>query len=695
MLPGLLALNVALWGGVLLYALVVTPRRSKSWSPNARRANLAGIAAAALMAAAASALSYQHSQQVQVRQKAQEYYHAGIDNVQRGDLTAAAEDFEKARALQPGHPQASEQLQKIQQQKTADRREVRREATVDPNLPPPASVPAPATAGANAPAPTNAPAPEPVKGTPGEKAKPAPHKPSPFEIIHYALDVDLDPAAHTLDATATVRVRSRGERIPVLDFSLNKEFKPASADVDGARAAFSHKNDLFQVTPTRPLEKNREATVTVHYKRSGPDPIVEGGDLISTEGTYLRSEARWYPATGELDFRAPVSVHIRVPKGYTAVSVGALKGVEKDEKTVRYHWETPKFASMVSLAAAKYVSQSVKVPPPAGVTRPELKVTCYTFPEHRKRAPEFLKEAAAMVRFYEERYGAYPYEKLAVTEIPLFPGGYGTTSFVMLIDKSFEEARLDREFLSHEIAHQWWGNSVFPQGLGAAWLTEAFANYSAWMYSAARAGNPRVLTKRVQKATADYLRAAARKGDQPIAETDPYQPVGASTQIVYEKGAVVLHMLRHTVGDRAFAKTLRAFADDFRFGKATIPDFRRIAERESGHDLGWFFDQWLGRTGGMSLEYSFETLPDSPKQNKAVLRIKQTGAAPYRAKLSVVLDVENSIRKHEIELTQAEQEFTFFVRGKLTTVLIDPDNVYLMKPPRWVVPDPKPVTAGD
>ena len=99
----------------------------------------------------------------------------------------------------------------------------------------------------------------------------------------------------------------------------------------------------------------------------------------------------------------------------------------------------------------------------------------------------------------------------------------------MLIDKSFAEKKVDREFLAHEIAHQWFGNSVFPQGLGAAWLTEAFANYSAWTYAASIAGNPRVLRKRVAQAVDSYFTATAARGDQALYETDPYQPVGAST----------------------------------------------------------------------------------------------------------------------------------------------------------------------
>jgi aminopeptidase N len=681
---GLIALNVLVWAAALAY-LVLKPRIPRwHW----------GVAAGVVLAAVVvSAFSYRQSARPSKKDLFLKHYYAALDEKRRGDLEAAEKELETARTLQPGDPRVAQELQELSQQKPVDRREQRKEVRVDPSAAPP---PQPASSSSSsAPNQTTATAqpPRPAGGQPGEKPKPAAHKPSPFEITDYVLDVAIEPAQHTLDATATIRIRSRGEETPRLDFSLNRQFHPSAAQVDGLTVPFTHTNDLLSLTPTRPFRAGAEATVTVKYRREGEAVLRESADLISSTCTYLRSETRWYPATGELDFRSPVKVRATVPKGYSVVSVGALEGIEKDATHATFTWHEPNFASMVSLAAAKYVQRSVPAGRPGGAG-PPVKLTCYTFPQHKDRAPEFLKEAAGMLRFYQQRFGPYPYGKLAIVEIALFPGGYGTTSFIMLIDKSFAAKKLDREFVAHEIAHQWWGNSVFPQGLGAAWLTEAFANYSAWLYDAARAGNPRVLQKRVQRAIGEYFRAVQERGDQALAETDPYQPVGAVEQILYEKGAVVLHMLRQQIGDAAFFKTLRAFADRHRFGKAKIEDFRKVAEESSGQDLGWFFDQWLGRTGGLSLAYSFETVPDTPKLNKAVLRVAQKGA-PYRAKMKVVLDVEGQVQTRTIEITEAKQEFTFPVRGKLTNVLFDPNNDYLMSVPQWIVAEsPAPKRGG-
>lgn len=694
MLYALLALNLLVWLAVLAYAFKLVP-------PLARRWNLPSALAALAVAVLVSMVSYQSAVRSQVKQQAQTHYYAGIDEKERGNLAEAEKQFERALSLQPGHPEARHELAEVRQQKPAEKRVQKRAAAVDPNATTPAAggstaagggagaSPSAATAGVpreprrTAMKPPAAPPPPPNKGTPGEKPKPAAHKPSPFEITHYSLDLNLNPEKHRFVAAAEIRIRSRGQAVRVLDFSLSEECKPTAVTVDGIPTPFKHTNDLLSITPARELAARGEGRVRVSYRREGSPIMEEGTALLSTKSVYFLSESRWYPATGELDFRAPVRVRVEVPKGYTAVSVGALKRTEKKEKSVVYEWETDRLASMVSLTAARFSQESVTVPP-VGEGRGDLKITCYTFPEHRGRAKPFLKEAAAITRYFEKLYGPYPYEKLGVTEIALFPGGYGTSSFVMLVDESFREKRIDREFLAHEIAHQWWGNSVFPQGLGAAWLTEAFSNYSAWMYEAAITGNPRVLRKRVAEARRRFYAAMAVKGDQAIYESDPYLHVGAAEQTIYEKGAAILHMLREEIGDKAFMRSLRAFATEYRFGKAKIEDFRRVVDRKAGRSLQWFFDQWLGRPGGMALAYSFDTEPDTKEFNQGVLMITQT-KPPYRARLKVVLDVENSVETREFEISEEHHTFRFPIKGKLTNVLIDPDGDYLMPPPKWVV----------
>lgn len=719
----LLTVNIVVWCGLLVYLLGLIPilRRRRSFP-----VGLVLVAGAVIL----SVGSNQFVARRQVRQRVATYYQAGLDEIARGNLDEARRQLEETLTLDPGHPQARRKLEEIRRGQQAEHREQRREARVDLQAAPvgaaapggmaaPSGVPA-----ANSPAgtvpPPNAPAanrpPSPPLGKPGKRPAPLPHKPSPFAITHYALDVELDPPAHSLSATATVRVKSRGARLDTLDFSLHPECRVSQVTVQAAAAGslpvpFRHTQDLLAVTPAAGLDPGRTMVVSIRYARRGAEVWKESGDQIAPAGTFLRAETRWYPATGELDFRAPVRVRVRVPSGYSVVSHGSLREARTEGKTTLYHWETDLPSAMVCVAARKYFRATVTLPPAAGRSSP-LPISCYAYPEHRALAALYAREAAAVVRYYETRFGPYPFEKLAVAEIPQFPGGYGPTSFVMLWDRIFtlpalpaaakqrsstgkptgggggtrRLAELSQEVLAHEIAHQWWGNSVAPRGMGAGWVSEAFANYSAWLYRAASAGNSRVLQKRVARATREYFAGIAEKGDQPISETDPYLPIGACQQIVYEKGAVVLHMLRAELGDASFFRVLRAFADGHRYGEAKIEDFRKEVNEGGNGSFDWFFDQWLNREGGMRLSYSFETGPGEDGKPEVSLTLTQP-EPPYRAKLRVRFEAGDTIRTEQLRLSDIRQTFRFPVRSPVSTTELDPDGTVLMAPPRWVVPE--------
>jgi aminopeptidase N len=170
--------------------------------------------------------------------------------------------------------------------------------------------------------------------------------------------------------------------------------------------------------------------------------------------------------------------------------------------------------------------------------------------------------------------------------------------------------------------------------------------------------------------------------EEAIRDTDPYDQRGAYQEVIYFKGALVLHALRYTMGDAAFKRLLRSFADEHRWGRATIPDFQRAAERIHGQPLNVFFDQWLGRKGLPRFAYSFrdETGPDG--KPVAVVRVRQEGA-PYQTPLDVAIEAQNVVTTHRVMLEQPAQEFRIPFRGRLSTVGIDPDDWILKQPTRW------------
>jgi aminopeptidase N len=579
-----------------------------------------------------------------------DHYYAGLDQLQRGDLKAAEAEFQRSLSLQPGLPQARAGLRRVAAQPVAPKRQesVRLQ---------PATVPTRGTA-------------------PGEKTEPVhpPHMPSPFEITRYDLSVRLDPAQHTLAAVATLAIRSRKERLTSLPFAFSPDFKLDRALQDGRPLVSRHVNDLLTLETAEAVAPDRETTLRLEYHRSGRGSRLPGGDVLATGGSFLRSEARWYPGTGELDFRAPVKVAVTVPAGLTAVSVGRLVGKEKAGSQVTYRFETVHPAAMISLVCGRYVAQYGR----AGSSSVQVLV----FPPHAGKAEAVLKETIGIVRFYEKLFGPYPYERLTVAEIPLFPGGYGSTTLVMLTSASWDAKQMPHRFLAHEIAHQWWGNSVFPQGPGAGWLSEAFAEYSAFLWSEHAHGGKKALLQSVRQAADQYRAVSGRQVEEAIRNTDPYDQRGAYQQVIYSKGALVLHALRYTMGDPSFRRLLRTFADEHRWGRATIPDFQQTAQRVSGQPLAFFFDQWLGRKGLPRFAYSYGQVAGPDGKPIAVVRVRQEGE-PYRTPIDLSLEVQNEVTTHRVLLDKPSAEYRFPIAGPLSAVGLDPDDWILKQPPRW------------
>jgi aminopeptidase N len=645
------------------------------------------------------------------------HYYAGIDRLKRGDIEAAERELKKARDLDPGDPRLKGEIQeRLAQIEEGPRTGDKKTTQLAPQV---------GTGGASGETPSgntplspgNAPGNTPAVNTPPAGNGPAPpagnalansppanpgarenvrrvHLPSDFRIEDYRLRVSLDPKKHSLKGEATVKVRAHDRAVEHLKFSLANDFVVDAVTLDGRSAAFRKVNDLLGVDAPEPVTRDEPRAITIIYHRNGTSPsLPTSGDRLAEDGIFLRTEGRWYPATGELDFRAPVHVQVTVPKGWNAVSAGALIREEKRGGWTTFTWQTKRPAAMIPVVANRYVQKSRQVG--------RVKVTCYAYPRHADRAGVFLNEAARILAFYQPVFGPYPYEKLAICEISHFPGGYGSTSVLMITDGAFEDARFPTalrkrlvrfekaargevaRFVAHEVGHQWWGNNVFPQGPGLAWLSEAFAEYGSYMYYEHAYGGRKALLKTINGAAEAYRNVVVRGiVDEPIAENDPYDQRPGYHETIYQKGALVLHSLRGIMGDQRFRRLLREFNQRYAGKTATIPDFERMAAEMHGQPLGWFFDQWLRRPGLMELRYAFTSDKDLSGRYTGAVVLAQKAPA-WKMPVTLKLQVGNDIQERKITIEGTKQQIPLTLPGPLRAVEFDPKGWTPMMPPTW------------
>lgn len=397
-------------------------------------------------------------------------------------------------------------------------------------------------------------------------------------VTRHVLSVDLTHPDGVLRASDTLELTPTGP-----DRRVFLRLSPAlhvRAVTSGDRPLpFAQQGDVLYLE--RP-DTAVPATVTVAYDGALPD---DGWDFIRPEGTVLRDEYAWYPRALDGAF-AIYTLRAKVPPGTTVVGVGTHDGVDRFSDAWVNAWTTGQAVDGETFYAGQYARLAV---PAGGCT-----LEAYLPSERQALAPGLLAEASRILDFYGAHFGPYAYRKLALVETG-FVGGYGADSAIALPHSAFTTPGGIDDLLAHEIAHNWTERLRYAGPLGEqGFMSEGVASYMDMCYHAERDGEP-ALRAALSAARKRYDALVRAGQDVPIARADDSDRRVWQT-LTYDKAALVLHMLRVRLGATAFDAGLRRlFAQDGR--RVDLKAFRAVFEQSSGKPLGWFFDQWLTRTG--------------------------------------------------------------------------------------------------
>jgi aminopeptidase N len=409
-----------------------------------------------------------------------------------------------------------------------------------------------------------------------------------IDVQHYDVTLHFDRATGTIDATAALHIAATEH----LDrFTLDAVgLDVASVTVDGLDAEFATDDPELRITPPAPLSTGEMFDVVVTYSAEANGGTISAGVSAgwfeTDNGSFVLNEpdgARtWLPSNDHPSDKATYHFTITVPAHVSAVANGALVSHDTTSAGEVWVWDEPDPMTTYVIQLLTGPLDIVTGTAPNGVA-----MTSALQAGDQSLMQPYLDSTAAQLDFFDDWFGPYPFTSYGVAMTDGYIGGAMEEQGRSLFSRSdFESGETDANtelLLSHELAHQWFGDGVSPADWSDIWLNESFATYGQWMW----------LEHQGYGTVDDYANEslAQRRGSREA--TGKPTLAGLFGFEVYEGGAVVLQALRKTVGDEVFFATLRSWVQDNLGTSRTSRDFIELASKQAGRDLTALFDTWL------------------------------------------------------------------------------------------------------
>lgn len=446
---------------------------------------------------------------------------------------------------------------------------------------------------------------------PGARLQYGPDKRVEVEHIDLRLEPHLEERA--LDGVCTTTVRALDE--PVDRLTLNAvDLQISAASRDGKPVEFERRNGTVSVVFSPPIAPGERASFALTYCVQDPrhglffvEPTPEYPDKVRHAWTQSQDEnARfWFPCLDYPHSKQTSSATIVVPKGQFALSNGALveRKDEGDKTLFTYRQDVPHSTYLMTLVAGPFVEIDQ-----GAAGKQDVPVWYYVLPGREGDGERAFHKTPRMIDVFEERTGKpYPYARYSQIAVADFIfGGMENTSATTQTDRTLHDETAHLDFssdplVSHELAHQWFGDLLTCRDWSHAWLNEGFATYFECVWREADLGYDEYLYD-VFGCVARYIDEDSNRYRRPIVCNRFRDPIELFDRHLYEKGGAVLHMLRGELGEARFWRSIRAYVAANAERNVETIDLIRAIEEATGRNMRGFFDQWVFRGGHPELE---------------------------------------------------------------------------------------------
>ncbi|MGI8545325.1 MAG: M1 family metallopeptidase [Aridibacter sp.] len=510
-----------------------------------------------------------------------------------------------------------------------------------------------------------------------------------IDVINYIFKLELSDSTDEINGEVTIDANFLVDGIRELRLDLinaskelnGKGMKVSRVTSDGKAVVYRHENNAVFIKLSAPSKANRREKYTIFYKGIPATGLKiannKYGERTFFSDNWADKGRNWLPTVDHPYDKAMCEFIVTAPSHYQVVSNG-LKIEETDlpgnKRLTHWKQSVPIASWLYVLGAARFAVQYVD-------EFDGKSIQTWVYPQDRDAGfYDFGYLTKDVLAFYSDRIGPFSYEKLANIQSNSVSGGMEAASAILYSESSVSGDRSIRwrNVVIHEIAHQWFGNSVTEKDWDEVWLSEGFATYFTLLFIEHQYG---------QDAFVEGLESSKTSVDNFYAKNPDYRLIhdnlkdmnDVTTSQIYQKGSWTLHMLRGVVGTENFWKGIKIYYRKYRDSHATVADFRRVMEEVSGKDLSAFFDQWLYQTG--TLKYKGNWRFDANKKQIIVnLDQAQTDGSFFKMPIEIAVYYPDQ-NKPQMETVQADAKsnvFSINVTAAPEKVVLDPNMWILM-----------------
>jgi aminopeptidase N len=492
------------------------------------------------------------------------------------------------------------------------------------------------------------------------------------DVQHYDFSISLSDTSDIIYATSRINlILKEPAEFFIIDLAgkdeQGKGMTVNKLTVNDKETRFIHQNDSLCIYWEN-TNANTSTTINIEYSGIPADGLIisenKFGDRTFFGDNWPDRAHNWLACIDHPSDKATVEFRVSAPGHYKIIASGTLKDeTEEGNHYKLYHWKSddPLPTKVMVIGVADFAIDTVK-------NNLGIPLSTWSYREDTSKWFAPFRSSTEPLSFFGQIVGPYPFSKLANVQSTTIYGGMENAGNIFYSEDLMDYRRNPEGTIVHEIAHQWFGNTVSEGNWYDLWLSEGFATYFTDLFWEHKYG--REAFKSRMTIERNIVIRYTRRNSAPVIDTTVTYFRDLLTPIVYEKAAWFLHMLRREMGDELFMKLIRTYYAKFKYSNAVTDDFKNLAEMVSGKDMNKFFEQWLRKSGYPVLNINWYQ-----KKQKIFIKIEQEQEEPvFGFPLEIGIISSNSTANTEtVQIDSATETFSIPVQGKIVNLVPDPE----------------------